>query len=70
MGWASGSARGFLRRDDCRNLKIKIPPLKEQKAIAHILRTLDDRLRSIERNEILEAQHNHSLNHGLLISIQ
>ena len=56
IGWASGSARGFLRRDDCRNLKIKIPPLKEQKAIAHILRTLDDRIAlNRERNEILEG---------------
>ena len=26
--WVSGSARGFLRREDCRKLKITIPPEK------------------------------------------
>jgi type I restriction enzyme S subunit len=56
IGWASGSARGFLRRDDCRNLKINLPPVEEQKAIAHILGTLDDKIElNRKTNETLEA---------------
>jgi type I restriction enzyme S subunit len=56
IGWASGSARGFLRRDDCRNLKINLPPVEEQKAIAQILGTLDDKIElNRKTNETLEA---------------
>ena len=56
LGWASGSARDFVRRDDYRNLKIPVPSLLEQKAIAHILGTLDDKIELNRRmNETLEA---------------
>jgi type I restriction enzyme S subunit len=56
IGWASGSARGFLRRDDCRNLRMKMPSIEEQKAIAHILGTLDDKIElNRKTNETLEA---------------
>jgi len=56
IGWASGSARGFLRRDDCRNLQIRIPHTREQKAIAHILGTIDDKIElNRKTNETLEA---------------
>ncbi|MCE5176297.1 MAG: restriction endonuclease subunit S [Caldisericales bacterium] len=38
------------------HLKVKIPPLEEQKAIAHILGTLDDKIELNRRtNEMLEA---------------
>ncbi len=49
IGWASGSARGFLRRDDCRNLSISLPSLQEQRAIARILGTLDSKI-ELNRN--------------------
>ena len=56
LGWASGSARSFLRRDDTRNLRIIAPNLGEQRAIAHILGTLDDKIElNRKQNETLEA---------------
>ena len=56
LGWASGSARDFVRRDDYRNLKIPAPPLAEQRSIAHILGTLDDKIElNRQMNETLEA---------------
>jgi type I restriction enzyme S subunit len=56
LGWASGSARDFVRRDDYRNLQILAPGIDEQRAIAHILGTLDDKIELNRRmNETLEA---------------
>ena len=54
-GFASGSARSFLRRDDCRNMLVEIPPLEEQKAIARVLGALDDKIELNQRmNQTLE----------------
>jgi type I restriction enzyme S subunit len=56
LGWASGSARDFVRRDDYRGMQILVPPLSEQRAIAHMLGTLDDKIELNRRmNETLEA---------------
>jgi type I restriction enzyme S subunit len=56
LGWASGSAREFVRRDDYRNLRILLPPLPEQRAIASVLSSLDDKIDLLHRqNKTLEA---------------
>jgi type I restriction enzyme S subunit len=56
LGLTSGSARDFVRRNDYRNLKLLVPSLSEQRAIAHILGTLDDKIELNRRmNETLEA---------------
>lgn len=52
----SGSARGFLKRDDFRNMKIHIPPITTQKEVAQFLGALDDRITLLrETNATLEA---------------
>jgi type I restriction enzyme, S subunit len=56
LGWASGSARDFVRRDDYRNLRLRVPALAEQRAIANILGILEDKIELNRRmNETLEA---------------
>ena len=56
LGWASGSARDFVRRDDYRSMAIPVPPLDEQKAIAEVLGALDDKIELNRRmNATLEA---------------
>ena len=55
-GLDSGSAIPSTRREDFYSLPVKIPPLAEQRAIAHILGTLDDKIELNRRmNETLEA---------------
>ena len=54
LGWASGSARGFVKRDDFRNLDLEIPPIDEQKQIASLLTAADDKIELNRRmNETL-----------------
>ena len=53
-GYNSGSAQPSLNRNFIYSIPVRIPPLPEQKAIAHILGTLDDK---IENN----AELNHHL---------
>ena len=56
LGWASGSARDFVRRNDYRTMEIPVPPLAEQKAIAAVLGALDDKIELNRRmNATLEA---------------
>lgn len=56
LGWATGSARGFVRRDDYRSLPFPNISLAEQKRIAHILGTLDDKIAlNREMNATLES---------------
>jgi restriction endonuclease S subunit len=51
-----GSATKFLTRKILDPLHIPLPPLSEQRAIAHILGTLDDKIElNHKMNEILEA---------------
>ncbi len=51
-----GSAQPFISQGDARALEVAYPPLPEQRAIAHILGTLDDKIElNRRRNETLEA---------------
>ena len=51
-----GSAQPFISQGDARNLEVAYPPLPEQRAIAHILGTLDDKIELNRRmSETLEA---------------
>ncbi len=53
--FASGSAQSFLRLDDCRAMLVEVPPLADQKAIAHILGALDDKIELNQKmNQTLE----------------
>lgn len=55
-GYNSGSAQPSLNRNFIYSIPVRIPPLAEQKAIAHILGTLDDKIESNRRmNATLEA---------------
>jgi type I restriction enzyme S subunit len=52
----SGSAQPKFNKTDFRRLSIPVPPLPEQRAITHILGTLDDKIELNRRmNETLEA---------------
>jgi len=55
-GMDSGSAIPSTSRESFYHLPVKVPPLPEQKAIAHILGSLDDKIELNRRmNETLEA---------------
>jgi len=55
-GSASGSAQPILNKSAFGQLEIKLPPLAEQRAIAHVLGTLDDKIElNRKQNETLEA---------------
>jgi type I restriction enzyme S subunit len=51
-----GSAQPFISQGDARAVEIECPPISTQKAIAHILGTLDDKIElNRKTNETLEA---------------
>ena len=53
--FANGITRFGLRKDDIGVIQVPLPPLPEQRAIAHILGTLDDKIELNRRmNETLE----------------
>ena len=53
---ASGSARGFVKRDDFRQMKVRVPASGVQRKISELLGTLDDRITLLrETNTTLEA---------------
>jgi type I restriction enzyme S subunit len=55
-GMDSGSAIPSTSREAFYRLPVRVPPLQEQRAIAHILGTLDDKIELNQRmNETLEA---------------
>ena len=55
-GLDSGSAIPSTSREEFYGLPVRVPPLPEQRAIAHILGTLDDKIELNRRmNEILES---------------
>jgi type I restriction enzyme S subunit len=55
-GMDSGSAIPSTSRDDFYSLPVSVPPMREQKSIAHILGTLDDKIELNRRmNETLES---------------
>ena len=55
-GMDSGSAIPSTSREDFYGLPVQVPPLSEQRAIAHVLGTLDDKIELNRRmNETLEA---------------
>ena len=54
-GLAGGSAQPILNKSDFGQLPIRLPPLPEQRRIAHILGTLDDKIELNRRmNRTLE----------------
>ena len=55
-GLAGGSAQPILNKSDFSQIKMFVPPLTEQKAIAYILGSLDDKIElNRQMNETLEA---------------
>jgi len=55
-GYNSGSAQPSLNRNFIHPVAVDVPPLFEQRAIAHILGTLDDKIElNRRRNQTLEA---------------
>jgi type I restriction enzyme S subunit len=56
MHEGTGSVVSHIRVGDCFKFKINVPPLSEQKAIAHILGKLDDKIAlNRQMNQTLEA---------------
>jgi type I restriction enzyme S subunit len=56
LGRASGSTVTGIKQSELRRVELQIPPFNEQRAIAHVLGTLDDKIELNRRmNETLEA---------------
>lgn len=54
LGFASGAARDFVRRDDFRNLELRLPPRETQDRISKFIGAIDDKI-----------QLNHQINQTL-----
>lgn len=56
LGRSSGTTVTGIKQSELRKIEIALPPLPEQRAIAHILGTLDDKIElNGKQNETLEA---------------
>ncbi len=54
-GLLSGTTQQYITLDDLRNLEISLPPLSEQKRIANILSSFDNKIEQLKKeNNILE----------------
>ena len=68
--FAIGTAATTITKNAVRTLDVLLPPLNEQKAIAHILGTLDDKIElNQQMNHTLEAIAHTLFNPGLSTSI-
>ncbi|MDO4231893.1 MAG: restriction endonuclease subunit S [Lautropia sp.] len=56
LGHSSGTTVVGIKQSELRKIEVELPPFQEQRAIAHILGTLDDKIELNRRqNETLEA---------------
>lgn len=62
---AEGSALPYLRAEDVGNVRVLLPPMGDQRAIANVLGALDDKIESnrriVKQSELLLLAHSNSL---------
>ncbi len=56
IGRSSGTTVMGIKQSELRKIEVSLPPIAEQRAIAHILGTLDDKIKlNRKQNEVLDA---------------